>query len=96
MKLLDSEKGPVIVAGDFNSPPHTYPCRLLAGRLKNTFDEGGCGFGYTFSASHPAWRIDHIFVSPEFRTLRCETLRTQASGHLPALAEISYPSGSSM
>ncbi|AZI42914.1 hypothetical protein EHF33_09265 [Deinococcus psychrotolerans] len=52
--------GPLIVAGDFNTPPRGRIYRALTAELSDAWDTAGRGFGYTFMASWPVLRIDHV------------------------------------
>lgn len=93
------EQGPVIVAGDFNSPDASLACAMLRdANLHDAFDEGGKGYGYTyghFLFQHRlpwlqvSWmRIDHILLSSQLHTLHCWTGTAKASDHRPVIAEI--------
>ncbi len=94
------EPGPVLVAGDLNSPDGSLACRMLrdAG-LHDAFAEGGRGYGYTYGhnllrgrmtwlPSLSSMRIDHIMPSPRLRTLRCWTGNGEASDHRPVIADL--------
>jgi vancomycin resistance protein VanJ len=93
------EQGPVILAGDLNSPDASLACAMLrdAG-LHDAFAEGGKGYGYTyghFLLQHRlpwirvSWmRIDHIMTSSQLHTLRCWPGTAKASDHRPVIAEL--------
>jgi endonuclease/exonuclease/phosphatase family metal-dependent hydrolase len=97
--LLLRESGPVIVAGDLNSPEASLVLATLrdAG-LHNAFTEGGRGYGYTyghfllprrFPLHHSSFiRIDHIMMSPQVRSIRCWTGTAAASDHRPVFADL--------
>lgn len=96
---VHQEQGPVIVAGDFNSPDASLACTILReANLHDAFDEGGKGYGYTYGHFllqhripwiHVSWmRIDHIFMSSQVHTLDCWTGTSKASDHRPVFAEI--------
>jgi vancomycin resistance protein VanJ len=92
------EKGPVIVAGDLNSPDTSLVCASLrdAG-LHDAFAEGGRGYGYTyghfllqrkFPWMRASWmRIDHIMMSSQLETQRSWTGTGEASDHRPVIAD---------
>jgi endonuclease/exonuclease/phosphatase family metal-dependent hydrolase len=46
----------------------------------------------TFHARSPLFRIDHIFISPHFETVKVEVKKTSdtriASDHLPLIADL--------
>lgn len=52
---------PVIVCGDFNEVPYSYIYGKLRKTLKNSFEEKGQGFGFTFNHLPYFIRIDHQF-----------------------------------
>ena len=86
--------GPVILCGDFNAFPSSTVYRTLTGRLHEAQDNAeGHRTRNTFPGRYPVSRIDHIFCSGEFKTLKVEVPRTHltrlASDHLPIIAEIS-------
>ena len=47
----------------------------------------------TFPARSPRWRLDHIGVAPEWEWVTCEAVTSEASDHLPLLAELRWRSG---
>jgi vancomycin resistance protein VanJ len=100
---VQSEEGPLILAGDFNTNEQSQTFKLIERYLANTHNEAGCGFGFTFPAnsySIPFWpnkllafppliRIDHIFHSGHFTALTACTLEDSGgSDHLPIIAEL--------
>ncbi|MDB5104220.1 MAG: oxidoreductase [Fibrobacteres bacterium] len=95
---LESEScgNPVILCGDFNAFPSSTVYRTLTGRLHEAQENmEGHRSRNTFPGRYPVSRIDHIFCSGEFKTLKVEVPRTHltrlASDHLPIVAEISLP-----
>lgn len=52
--------GPLIVAGDFNTPPRGQIYRALTSEFSDAWDTAGQGLGYTFMSTWPALRIDHV------------------------------------
>jgi endonuclease/exonuclease/phosphatase family metal-dependent hydrolase len=95
---LESEScgSPAILCGDFNAFPSSTVYRTLTGRLHEAQETAlGHRSKNTFPGRYPVSRIDHIFCSREFKTLKVEVPRTHltrlASDHLPIVAEISLP-----
>lgn len=93
------EQGPVIVAGDLNSPDASQVCTTLRGiGLHDAFAEGGTGYGYTYGhfllqhrvpGFNLSWmRIDHIMMSSQLLSRRCRTGTGQASDHRPVIADL--------
>lgn len=81
----------IILCGDLNAPPYSYPYFSLQQKLNNAFEKAGNGFGFSFN--HPALfflRIDNQFFSP---TLKIHTYQTHReiyfSDHFPIKASYS-------
>lgn len=94
-ELVSREKGPVIVAGDFNSTDSSVACaNLRDAGLHDAFSEGGRGYGYTYGhflrpELRYSWmRIDHIMMSSQFGSRRCWTGTWEASDHRPVIADL--------
>jgi len=96
---IRQEQGPVIVAGDLNSPDASRVCATLRGTgLHDAFAEGGKGYGYTyghFLLQHRvpqvniSWmRIDHIMMNSQLQSRSCWTGTGQASDHRPVIADL--------
>jgi endonuclease/exonuclease/phosphatase family metal-dependent hydrolase len=98
-EYIRQEKGPVIVAGDLNSPDDSLVCSTLRSvGLHDAFAEGGKGYGYTYGHSlllkrilnvNVSWmRIDHIMMSKQFRARDCSAGSANASAHRPVIADL--------
>jgi len=96
---ISHEQGPVIVAGDLNSPDASQVCAALRGlALHDAFAEGGTGYGYTYGhfllqhklpGVHISWmRLDHIMMSSQFLTRNCQVGSALASDHRPVIADL--------
>lgn len=102
-EYVRQETGPVIIAGDLNSPDASEVCATLrdAG-LHDAFAEGGKGYGYTyghlllqnrFPGHSISWmRIDHIMMSSQFKSQKSWTGTGRASDHRPVIADLEYGS----
>jgi endonuclease/exonuclease/phosphatase family metal-dependent hydrolase len=86
--LLAESRLPTIAAGDFNSPPHAYPRRIVGSRMRDVFATAGRGFGYTYPNPVPLWRIDYILVSPSIGVRSCDAPPVQGSDHRPLVADL--------
>jgi endonuclease/exonuclease/phosphatase family metal-dependent hydrolase len=91
-------RGPLVLAGDFNATSDSYTGRRLARRLRDTVridpawrESRG---PRTWSGRVPLLRIDHVFVSDEFRVARLDVPRTRlsraASDHLPLVVDLEW------
>ncbi len=95
-----TEFGPVIVAGDFNSPGFGPMHRLFSKQLSDAHQESGEGFGYTFpgvtnnplSLMQPWLRLDQIFTSKHCKTVSCRAIPVNGQ-HLPVLSEFVWHNG---
>jgi endonuclease/exonuclease/phosphatase (EEP) superfamily protein YafD len=98
-EYIRRERGPVILAGDLNSPDASLVCAgLRRSGLHDAFREGGRGYGYTYGHFllrqripwlRTSWmRIDHIMMNSRFRTVRCWTGTGDASDHRPVIADL--------
>lgn len=85
------EKSPnrIIIAGDFNAAPLYASARPLRELLDDAWEEGG--FGFTYHASLPLARIDHI-LHRGFTADYAEVLKVSASDHRGIYAVLSLQS----
>jgi endonuclease/exonuclease/phosphatase family metal-dependent hydrolase len=80
---------PVILCGDFNATPDSTAIRRLREFLTDTWSVVGQGPGHTVPVRKPTRRIDYIWVSsPALVPRKMEVLLSEASDHLPIVAEI--------
>lgn len=79
---------PLLVVGDFNTPPRGQVYRRLKRLLRDTFAEAGWGLGPTFRVGRPLWRIDYLWHSRGFVARRCWVPAGVASDHRPVAAEL--------
>jgi endonuclease/exonuclease/phosphatase (EEP) superfamily protein YafD len=80
--------GPLILAGDFNTPPESVLFRDVWGRYTDAFTSAGWGWGYTFIGGRTTVRIDHILAGPGWRCSRCWVGPDIGSPHQPVFAEL--------
>ena len=85
-------KSPVIVCGDFNSPPGTRTLRRLKAIVRDPFPWRSWPMG-TFPSGLPLLRLDHVLLCPAWKVHNVGVARNRltriASDHLPVLAEVS-------
>lgn len=78
---------PVLLAGDFNDLPYSYPYDQMAGALQNAWAAAGLGLGATYHGRLPGLRIDQQFASAQWRVLACRVHREVLwSDHFPVEA----------
>jgi endonuclease/exonuclease/phosphatase (EEP) superfamily protein YafD len=87
---------PLIVAGDLNAPQPSPVVQVLLGEgLRDAFDEGGRGWGYSVGhALKPhlsLLRIDHVLVSPELGVVQARVGSRWGSEHRPVVADLLVP-----
>ena len=89
-EFLSQQKSPVILAGDFNDRPDGAVHQELTKVFIDVWESAGLGDSHTFSSDNPRSRIDYIFLSPksEWDVRNASVIESQASDHLPLLAEI--------
>ncbi|HEX6892967.1 MAG TPA: endonuclease/exonuclease/phosphatase family protein [Chryseolinea sp.] len=87
--FIERSPYPVICAGDFNDLPYSYNYRHLRNRMKNSFEESGKGFGFTYSGGTlKLLRIDNQFYSSGLHSVGFETLdNIKLSDHFPLRGE---------
>ncbi len=85
MALIAAAPDPLVVAGDFNTPPRGRDYRRLEGALTDAFGAVGVGFGLSFPSALPLWRIDHVFMRG-VQPLSARVLPPGGSDHRPLLA----------
>lgn len=74
----------VIVCGDFNDTPNSYTFRKISKGLKDTFQEAGTGYCYTYRGFMNILRIDYILVDPSIEVLSYQSIDSiQLSDHIP-------------
>ena len=99
---IATESRPVIVVGDFNTPDKGYIYRLLCRQLRDSHEEAGAGFGWTFpghtrnplSLCGPLLRIDHQFAGSGWRVLESTVEPPRKSQHLAVAAKFERATGS--
>jgi vancomycin resistance protein VanJ len=88
LKWVRRTKLPTIVAGDFNTPPRGLAYARLRSGLHSAFQDAGMGFGWTYPASHPMLRIDHVFTANGVSTSNALVGPAGASDHRPLICDL--------
>lgn len=87
--LAEHEGTSVILCGDFNDSPISYPHYAMSRRLTDCFRESGNGLGWTFFRNAIHVRIDHIFCSSHFVPCMCKVdTKVTSSDHYPLLCSL--------
>lgn len=84
-------KGPLVIAGDFNTPPRGHIYRSMTRNYADAFGAAGFGTGFTFRSSLPVLRIDHVLVRPGVGVVNARVLNEHASDHLPLVVDLKLP-----
>jgi len=79
---------PVLLAGDFNTPPRGILYRRLRQQFDDAFTRMGWGTGYTFPSRLPVMRIDYIFAGKGLAVVKCCRPAARASDHKAMSAEM--------
>jgi len=90
----DAQTGPVILAGDFNTPPESPIYRAFWSRYRDAFDSAAFGYGYSYYAPVSAIRIDHILAGPGVMCAGCRIGPACGSPHRPVVADLVIAGGS--
>lgn len=83
-------KYPIIICGDMNNSAFSYVYRNIKGKLKDSFEEAGVGFGATYKFKYYPARIDYIFADETMEVKEFESFSEfQNSDHYPIMAKLS-------
>jgi len=88
---MDQCPYPILLCGDFNDTPYSYPYQTLKRYMKDSFSEKGEGFGSTYFSLLVKFRIDFILHSEDFRTHSFHTKQVKYSDHYPIQGWFSLP-----
>jgi vancomycin resistance protein VanJ len=86
---------PLVVCGDFNTPPRGLLYRRLTETYEDAFAARGLGFGWSYPTDLPVLRIDYVFTTNGVRAATAVVPAAHASDHRPLLAEIALPKAAS-
>jgi endonuclease/exonuclease/phosphatase (EEP) superfamily protein YafD len=79
--------GPVLIVGDFNTPPDSTIYHEYWSPFHNGFEEGGFGWGHTYFSRWGAIRIDHQLAGPGWHCQKCRVGPQVGSPHRPVIAD---------
>lgn len=87
---IQNSKYEALICGDVNDTPISFCFRKLSKGRKDTFAEGGNGFGATYSVLWPLLRIDYVLVPEYFKVISHKTLKIKYSDHYPVMTKINF------
>ncbi|MGI2328578.1 endonuclease/exonuclease/phosphatase family protein [Planococcus sp. YIM B11945] len=97
LKLTERRKFPRIIAGDFNAAPEHTQIKKIRKQFTDSFLHMRRGDAYTYPSyfyeevtaeqTKPVTRIDYIFSDDELDAVQTAVMNTDASDHLPVLAD---------
>lgn len=81
---------PIIICGDMNNSAFSYVYRSIKGKLKDSFEEAGNGFGPTYNFKYYPARIDYIFADSRMKVKSFDSFPEFInSDHYPIIARLS-------
>jgi endonuclease/exonuclease/phosphatase (EEP) superfamily protein YafD len=83
-----SLNGPVLIAGDFNTPVQSPIFRDSWAGFTDAFSRAGFGFGYSYYARLTAVRIDHVLSNDAWRCTNCYVAPDAGSPHRAVIADL--------
>lgn len=90
LRLLETVSGPVVITGDWNATAEANEVKVISEWFLDVQAAVGKDHLGTFltksNLNRP--RIDYIFASPEFGVEKVEIIETEASDHLPVVADL--------
>lgn len=91
LRVTRKIQGPLVVVGDFNTPPRGRLYRRMCREFTDSFAASGWGCGYSFRANAPVMRIDYVFVGNGLCPVGCKVPSVlPASDHRPVVADIAF------
>jgi endonuclease/exonuclease/phosphatase (EEP) superfamily protein YafD len=81
---------PLILGGDFNAPAGDGALSAARGRLRDSFPEGGAGWGNTATNDFPLLRFDRVWVDEHWRVVRVTARKTQHSDHRMVVCDLIF------
>jgi endonuclease/exonuclease/phosphatase family metal-dependent hydrolase len=81
-------KGPVVIVGDFNTPPESLIFRDVWSSYTDAFAVAGWGWGYTFYGGKTMVRIDHVLHTQGWTCTACRVAPSVGSPHRAVIADL--------
>ncbi|MDV6170186.1 endonuclease/exonuclease/phosphatase family protein [Flavobacterium sp. DG1-102-2] len=84
-------KYPMIICGDLNNSAFSYVYRSVKGKMKDSFEEAGNGFGKSYNYKYYPARIDYIFADKNIDVKQYTTFDTfENSDHFPVMTRLCF------
>lgn len=87
LNLID-DSVPLVIGGDFNASPWTGAAKIFMPRLYDSFGQGGIGWPGTAPAHLPLWRVDQIWTSRHFKTVKVWSENCKHSDHRIVICDL--------
>jgi endonuclease/exonuclease/phosphatase family metal-dependent hydrolase len=82
---------PVVLVGDLNAVPDSPEIAAITEDLADSWVSAGRGDGFTFDAETPHGRIDYVLTSSDVVARAAAVVASDASDHLPVVADLVLP-----
>jgi len=94
--LAEYGRMPALFGGDFNDVPGSRTYAAMAAMFDDVWVKAGDGVGFTIPSREPNKRIDFLWLShgAPLRPIRAWVPRSEASDHLPVVAEFAWTEAS--
>lgn len=91
LEVIGDEEGPTLLMGDLNARPNASELQPLFEKFRDSWPEKEEMPGFTYPSKAPDRRIDYLLLSPDFEVRGVRVLSTDASDHLPIVADLALP-----
>lgn len=82
---------PMIICGDLNNSAFSYVYRSVKGKMKDSFEEAGKGFGKSYNFKYYPARIDYIFTDKSIDVRQYNTFSDFVnSDHFPVMTRLCF------
>ncbi|WP_054028798.1 endonuclease/exonuclease/phosphatase family protein [Bacillus sp. FJAT-28004] len=89
LEIAKQKEGTSIFTGDFNATPDSGEMMKMTAQYNDVFAELSQNEDFTYpSVPQPDRRIDYLFASDEVKIQSAEVINTDASDHLPIMADL--------
>lgn len=82
---------PMIICGDLNNSAFSYVYRSVKGKMNDSFEEAGKGFGKSYNYKYYPARIDYVFADKTLEVKEYNTFDKFAkSDHFPIMTRLAF------